>query len=233
MLTDAVEDAEDYKYIIERQVPSHPCTCPVLASDSLLPPERCPSPIPVVSSRLSSFLTTSVRPCPLSPPRLIFPQICSFCHIANKALHDAIDACSDLPIRFDVEFRPFSILCTSSLDTHKGTSRNAYLAKKFGKEQVEAKCKVAVDMAQKAGLKMYVPMLFTVSPSGKQWRAGRKTASSVGRPKPIDFPSRPTRSADRRCSNSLILSFSRPTLPGVKTSAPKSFSQTPPSRSAL
>ncbi|KAN0092810.1 Thioredoxin-like fold [Tylopilus felleus] len=87
---------------------------------------------------------------------VISDYICSFCYIANKSLHDAIDACHDLPIRFDVEFRPFTLMCSSSLslDTNKGTSRKDYLAKKLGKEQAEAKWKVVTDMAQKAGLKM-------------------------------------------------------------------------------
>ena len=51
-------------------------------------------------------------------------------------------------------------MCSSSLslDTNKGTSRKDYLAKKLGKEQAEAKWKVVTDMAQKAGLKMYVPI---------------------------------------------------------------------------
>ncbi|KAF8135010.1 thioredoxin-like protein [Boletus edulis] len=88
---------------------------------------------------------------------IISDYICSFCYIVNKSLHDAIDACRDLPVRFDVEFRPFTLMCSSSLyaiDANKGTSRRAYLAKKFGKEQAEAKWKVAADMALKAGLKL-------------------------------------------------------------------------------
>ncbi|KAF8553976.1 thioredoxin-like protein [Imleria badia] len=86
---------------------------------------------------------------------VISDYICSFCYIANKSLHDAIEACRDLPITFDVEFRPFTLMCSSSLiDADKGASRKAYLAKKLGKEQAEAKWKFALDMAQKAGLKM-------------------------------------------------------------------------------
>ncbi|KAG9315280.1 thioredoxin-like protein [Chiua virens] len=90
-------------------------------------------------------------------------QICSFCYIAHKSLHDAIDACRDLPLRFDVEFRPFTLMCSASLytsDASKGFSRSAYLCKKFGKEQAEAKWKAATDMAQKAGLKMYASISF-------------------------------------------------------------------------
>ncbi|KAF9223449.1 thioredoxin-like protein [Gyrodon lividus] len=90
---------------------------------------------------------------------VISDYICSFCYIGNKALHDAIEACSDLPIRFDVEFRPFTIMCASSphfdsTDSKKALKRNAYLAKKFGKEQAEAKWKVVTEMAQKVDLEM-------------------------------------------------------------------------------
>ncbi|KAI9570511.1 thioredoxin-like protein [Boletus coccyginus] len=94
------------------------------------------------------------------PPRpvkiiVISDFICTFCYIADKSLHDAIRACRDLPIRFDVEFRPFTLMCSSHfIDANKGISRSAYLAKKFGKEQAEAKWKVALDMAQRAGLKL-------------------------------------------------------------------------------
>jgi len=42
----------------------------------------------------------------------------------------------------------------STIDAYKGTSRAAYLSKKLGKEQAEAKRKFTLDMAQKAGLKM-------------------------------------------------------------------------------
>lgn len=77
----------------------------------------------------------------------------------NKSLYDAIDACRDLPIRFDVEFRPFTLMCSPSayaVDANKGFSRKTYFAKKFGKEYAEAKWKVASDMAHEAGLKMCV-----------------------------------------------------------------------------
>ena len=110
------------------------------------------------------------------PPLLIFPQVCGFCYIANKSLHDAIEACRDLPIHFDVEFRPFTVMCSSSLytiDAYKGTSRTAYLVKRLGKEQAEAKRKFALDMAEKAGLKMYVIIFPLVTLSREQSRTPR------------------------------------------------------------
>jgi predicted DsbA family dithiol-disulfide isomerase len=37
-------------------------------------------------------------------------QICSFCYIGHKELDDAIARCSDLPVKFDIQYRPF-LLC--------------------------------------------------------------------------------------------------------------------------
>ncbi|KAI6039778.1 thioredoxin-like protein [Pisolithus marmoratus] len=85
---------------------------------------------------------------------VISDYICAFCYIGNKVLYDAIEACRDLPIRFDVEFRPFALLCATSLNADKKPSRNEYLFKKFGKPQAEAKLKVVYEMAQKAGLEI-------------------------------------------------------------------------------
>ena len=104
------------------------------------------------------------------------PQICSFCYIANKTLYDAIDACRDLPLRFDVEFRPFSLMCSSSYsdDANNGLSRKAYYAKKFGKEQAEAKWKVSEDMVRKAGLTMHASISLPISAYPDSLYVGRK-----------------------------------------------------------
>ncbi|KAH7884688.1 thioredoxin-like protein [Phlebopus sp. FC_14] len=88
---------------------------------------------------------------------VISDYICAFCYIASKALHDAIAACNDLPIRFDVEYRPFTLMCPTaqipgSTDSDKKLSRKAYLVKKLGQEHAEAKWKLVSEMAQKVGL---------------------------------------------------------------------------------
>ncbi|KIK98696.1 hypothetical protein PAXRUDRAFT_823610 [Paxillus rubicundulus Ve08.2h10] len=103
--------------------------------------------------------SASLEPRRLLKIIVISDYICSFCYIGDKALHDAIEACHDLPIRFDVEFRPFTIMCATSphcdsADSKKSINRNAYLIKRFGKELAEAKWKVVTDMAHKAGLEM-------------------------------------------------------------------------------
>ncbi|KAH7928050.1 thioredoxin-like protein [Leucogyrophana mollusca] len=96
--------------------------------------------------------TASPEPQRLIKIIVISDYICSFCYIGNKNLRDAIEACSDLPVRFDVEFRPFTIMCPTS--DGKPFKRNDYLAKKFGKEEAVIKWKVVEGMAEKAGLKM-------------------------------------------------------------------------------
>lgn len=85
---------------------------------------------------------------------VISDYICAFCYIGNKVLYDAIEACRDLPVRFDVEFRPFALLCPTSPNVDRKPSRKEYLFKKFGQEQAEAKLKVVYEMAQKAGLEL-------------------------------------------------------------------------------
>ncbi|KAI9572499.1 thioredoxin-like protein [Boletus coccyginus] len=80
--------------------------------------------------------------------------ICAFCYICDKFLRDAIEACRDLPIRFDVEFRPFTLVNPSALPQNQVVYRNAYVAHKFGKEQAGIKLKAVNEFAQKAGLKV-------------------------------------------------------------------------------
>ncbi|KAG0705720.1 thioredoxin-like protein [Suillus ampliporus] len=90
----------------------------------------------------------------------ISDYLCSFCYIGNKALQDAIAGCDDLDVQFDVEFRPFTLLCQSSLpegpkvNGKKVPNRWDYLVRKFGKETAEAKWKVVEELAQKAGLRL-------------------------------------------------------------------------------
>ncbi|OAX43122.1 thioredoxin-like protein [Rhizopogon vinicolor AM-OR11-026] len=101
-------------------------------------------------------------PEPQRTIKIIFisDYICSFCYIGNKSLRDAITGCHDLNVRFDVEFRPFALLCQSSqaeqakANGGKLPNRREYLARKFGKEQAEAKWKAVEELAQKAGLRL-------------------------------------------------------------------------------
>ncbi|KAG1747151.1 thioredoxin-like protein [Suillus paluster] len=103
---------------------------------------------------------STLSPEPQRTIKIIFisDYVCSFCYIGNKALQDAIAGCHDLDVRFDVEFRPFTLLCQSSVpevpevNGKKVPNRWDYLVRKFGKEQAEAKWKMVEELAQKAGL---------------------------------------------------------------------------------
>jgi len=92
------------------------------------------------------------------PPRrtvkIIFfsDYICAFCYIGNKVLQDAVRACSDLPLRFDIEFRPFALL--SSLPCGTSIKRTEFLEKKFGKEDVLMKMQYVETIAEQVGLKI-------------------------------------------------------------------------------
>jgi predicted DsbA family dithiol-disulfide isomerase len=37
---------------------------------------------------------------------------CPFCYIAHKELLDALELCRDLPVDFDVEYRPYKLMTT-------------------------------------------------------------------------------------------------------------------------
>ncbi|KAG2147621.1 thioredoxin-like protein [Suillus clintonianus] len=103
---------------------------------------------------------STLSPEPQRTIKIIFisDYMCAFCYIGNKSLKDAIAKCRDLDVRFDVEFRPFTLLCQSSVQEvpkangEKVLNRWDYLTRKFGKEQAESKWKIVEELAQKAGL---------------------------------------------------------------------------------
>ncbi|KAF8139655.1 thioredoxin-like protein [Boletus edulis] len=101
--------------------------------------------------------TSPASPESLRPIKIIVisDYICGFCYICDKILRDAIEACRDLPVRFDVEFRPFTLVDSSALPVANPNTvvyRNAYVTKKFGNEQAEMKLKALNEFGVKAGL---------------------------------------------------------------------------------
>jgi predicted DsbA family dithiol-disulfide isomerase len=112
----------------------------------------------LINSIPSKFAAASglASPESLRPIKIIVisDYVCSFCYTCDKVLRDAIEACRDLPVRFDVEFRPFTLVNISALNPNQVVYRNAYVVNKFGKEQGEIKLKAVNELAQKAGLKV-------------------------------------------------------------------------------
>ncbi|KAG1851614.1 thioredoxin-like protein [Suillus subalutaceus] len=82
---------------------------------------------------------STLSPEPQRTIKIIFisDYVCAFCYIGNKSLKDAIAACRDLDVRFDVEFRPFTLLCQSSVPEvpkvkgEKVPNRRDYLVRKL------------------------------------------------------------------------------------------------------
>ncbi|KAF8549331.1 thioredoxin-like protein [Imleria badia] len=110
--------------------------------------QSIPSKFAAASGPASS---ESLRPIKII---VISDYTCGFCYVCDKILRDAIEACRDLPIHFDVEFRPFTLVNSSTLPNNQVVYRNAYVAKKYGKEPAEMKLKALNEFAQKAGLKV-------------------------------------------------------------------------------
>lgn len=83
---------------------------------------------------------------------VISDYICVFCYIVNKIIHDAIKDCNDLSIKFDVEFRPFTLLCATSPNSVHKPSRTEYLKNRFGEQETAKKWKAVREMATNADL---------------------------------------------------------------------------------
>jgi len=161
-------------------------------------------------------------------PFLLDIQICAFCYIGNKVLYDAIEACRDLPVRFDVEFRPFTLLCATSPYLGKTASRKEYLYKKFG-DQYEAKWKVVYEMAQNAGLEMSVFFFASCTLLALTgFTLGPKMVSCVDQTWHIGFLSRHTRLEVKICNVTSMISSSMPHLQKVATLATLTSSSTQP-----
>lgn len=108
-------------------------------------------------------------------------QICVFCYIVNKIIHDAIKDCNDLSIKFDVEFRPFTLLCATSPNSVHKPSRTEYLKNRFGEQETAKKWKAVREMATNADLTLYaiLPTVIVLMPPAHLGSAERTKVSCV------------------------------------------------------
>jgi predicted DsbA family dithiol-disulfide isomerase len=79
---------------------------------------------------------------------------CPWCYIGYKEINAAIQKCSteDLPVTFDVEYRPF--LINPSLTDDAFVSREEFLKRKLGEEKAVAVTKMMADRAKELGFTM-------------------------------------------------------------------------------
>ncbi|KII89801.1 hypothetical protein PLICRDRAFT_52958 [Plicaturopsis crispa FD-325 SS-3] len=62
--------------------------------------------------------------------------LCPFCYIGHKELQTAIAQCADLPLSFDIEYKPFRVL-TSLPDDAGPVDKEAYIRAKLGDARFE------------------------------------------------------------------------------------------------
>jgi predicted DsbA family dithiol-disulfide isomerase len=79
---------------------------------------------------------------------------CPWCFVANRELHNAIAQCSNLPVTFEVEYRPFTLHNTYPTEP---IDKNEFVGRKIGRERWEA-CKV---MATERGEAVGINFSFT------------------------------------------------------------------------
>ncbi|KAH9989442.1 thioredoxin-like protein [Russula vinacea] len=74
---------------------------------------------------------------------------CPWCFIAHRELQDAIAQCSNLPVTFEVEYRPFLLHCSAPGEP---IDKNEFVGRKIGRERWEA-CKVmATERGEAVGI---------------------------------------------------------------------------------
>lgn len=68
--------------------------------------------------------------------------VCAWCYIGQRELDTAIKQCADLPLKFDIEYRPFQI--NRSLPEHGSVKLEEYYIARFGAQRWE-QLKATVD----------------------------------------------------------------------------------------
>jgi predicted DsbA family dithiol-disulfide isomerase len=78
--------------------------------------------------------------------------ICSYCYIAHEELLLAISQCSDLPLTFEVEYRPYYLL--SSMPADAPANKKAFYLAKYGQEKTEAMLAAASAWGKTLGMSL-------------------------------------------------------------------------------
>jgi len=75
--------------------------------------------------------------------------LCPWCYVGYHELQDAISQCSNLPVTFEVEYRPFTLHPTL---TDEGFDKAEYLTKKFGMAKFAAIMQMAQTKGEASGI---------------------------------------------------------------------------------
>jgi predicted DsbA family dithiol-disulfide isomerase len=74
---------------------------------------------------------------------------CPWCFIAHRELQTAIAQSANLPVSFEVEYRPFMLHPNHSIES---VSKNEFVAKKIGREKWEVCKRMAVERGEAVGI---------------------------------------------------------------------------------
>jgi len=80
--------------------------------------------------------------------------ICVFCYIGHLEIQNAIQRCSDLNVRFDVQYRPYQL--ASCLVEDQPIERRPYYLKKYGQAKLEALIKSIQEWSDRLELGMSI-----------------------------------------------------------------------------
>jgi len=74
---------------------------------------------------------------------------CPWCFIGHRELQNAIAQCSNLPVSFEVEYRPFLLHCTAPTER---IDKNEFVGRKIGRERWEACKQMATERGEAVGI---------------------------------------------------------------------------------
>jgi len=74
---------------------------------------------------------------------------CPWCFVGHRELQTAIAQCANLPISFEVEYRPFILHATLPYEV---ADKDEFVAKKIGRERWEAGKRMAMERGEAAGI---------------------------------------------------------------------------------
>jgi len=103
-------------------------------------------PLPVPPDRLSR-----VMDLPLTVSRILLSQACPWCFVAQRELQNAVAQCSNLPISFEVEYRPFLLHSTVPAEP---IDKNEWVGRKIGRERWEGCKLMATERGEAVGINL-------------------------------------------------------------------------------
>lgn len=85
-------------------------------------------------------------------PRVPSPQICPWCYIGQREMDTAIERCRDMPLQFEIEYRPYKL--QPSLKEGQVFPKKEFYETRFGSAKAENIVTTVTKRAEEIGLDM-------------------------------------------------------------------------------